>query len=327
MLKFINKQLSKEELHKVETHMLDCELCTDAYEGMAYAENSSMLFAIDSQIDQRVGIRRNKTPIMRNLMLAASVLVIVFGTYFTFSFFNKTVNNGNSLAINEVVEAEQEPLEEGLAENFEENNQRVVIEKEEMKEEVYEKANRSGLVVAEPILVEQIIEEDEALFLSDAVADEEVEEIEQEELLEAVTTVISGNISNDFNEPEITTKANKYYGYVAPSVDEKGDILSKKAEKQKNRSKSNKKARFKPVGESSSFVENSTEDSDDELRNQNNEKILIIEDYKVINYLEEYQASYDTENEKSVELNSVSAGFESKLDKDLAGKDQQESIV
>ena len=38
MLRYINKQLSKTELHDVEKHLLDCELCSDAFTGMQYAE-------------------------------------------------------------------------------------------------------------------------------------------------------------------------------------------------------------------------------------------------------------------------------------------------
>lgn len=53
MLKYINKQLSKKELYELEKHMLNCELCSDAFAGMQYAQNSSVLFAIDNAIDQR----------------------------------------------------------------------------------------------------------------------------------------------------------------------------------------------------------------------------------------------------------------------------------
>ena len=36
---------------------------------------------------------------MRNLMVAASLLIIVFGSYFTFNFFNETVDSDANLAI------------------------------------------------------------------------------------------------------------------------------------------------------------------------------------------------------------------------------------
>ncbi len=100
MLRYINKQLSKNELYEVEKHMLDCALCTDAYEGMQYAQNSSILFAIDNKINQRVGVGNFKAPIMKNLMVAASILVIVFGAYFTFNFFNNAVDEEIGLALN-----------------------------------------------------------------------------------------------------------------------------------------------------------------------------------------------------------------------------------
>ncbi|MCO6498921.1 MAG: hypothetical protein J5I47_00905 [Vicingus serpentipes] len=85
MLKYMNKQLSKNELHDVEKHLLDCEFCSDAFEGIKIAQNSSMLFAIDNKIDQRVRSVEKNNPLMRNLMVAASILIIVFGAYFTFN--------------------------------------------------------------------------------------------------------------------------------------------------------------------------------------------------------------------------------------------------
>ena len=101
MLKYINKQLSKKELYEVEKHMLDCELCTDAFEGMKLAENSSILFAIDNKIDLRLrGVGRD-SHLMKNLMIAASVLVIVFGSYFTFNFYNNSFLNEDKLALRE----------------------------------------------------------------------------------------------------------------------------------------------------------------------------------------------------------------------------------
>ena len=83
MLRYINKQLTQKELFEVEKHTLDCELCTDAMAGMKYARNSSVLFAIDNEIDQRVRLGKHKAPIMRNLMVAASVLVF-FSILFCF---------------------------------------------------------------------------------------------------------------------------------------------------------------------------------------------------------------------------------------------------
>ena len=100
MLKYINKQLSKKELYVIEKHMLDCELCSDAYAGMSFAQNSSMLFALDNSIDKRAGIRKAKTPFFRNFMVAASVLVLFLGAYFTVDYFNKTVRKNGALALN-----------------------------------------------------------------------------------------------------------------------------------------------------------------------------------------------------------------------------------
>ncbi len=41
MLKFINKQLSQKELHDVQKHLLDCDFCSEALEGMQHAKNQA----------------------------------------------------------------------------------------------------------------------------------------------------------------------------------------------------------------------------------------------------------------------------------------------
>ena len=44
MLKFINKQLSQKELHEVQKHLIDCDFCSEALEGLKYAKNSTKPF-------------------------------------------------------------------------------------------------------------------------------------------------------------------------------------------------------------------------------------------------------------------------------------------
>ena len=70
MLKYINNQLSKKELHEVEKHLLGCEFCSEAVEGLKYAENSSIIFALDHQIDQRTK-GSTSSSMYRGLMVAA----------------------------------------------------------------------------------------------------------------------------------------------------------------------------------------------------------------------------------------------------------------
>ncbi|MEM7037065.1 MAG: tetratricopeptide repeat protein, partial [Bacteroidota bacterium] len=57
LLKYANDELSKEEIHAVERHLVDCPFCEDALEGMTMAgsENfTAMLDQVNSAIDERV---------------------------------------------------------------------------------------------------------------------------------------------------------------------------------------------------------------------------------------------------------------------------------
>jgi tetratricopeptide (TPR) repeat protein len=90
----MNQQLSEKEEHDIQKHLIDCDFCSEALEGMKYATNSSVLFTIDHKIDGIVS--KKKTPILKNLMLAASVLVVLFGAYFSYLTFNNVITENES---------------------------------------------------------------------------------------------------------------------------------------------------------------------------------------------------------------------------------------
>ena len=315
MLKYINKQLSKEELHQAETHMLDCELCTDAYEGLAYAENASILFAIDSQIDQRVKAGVSRTPIMRNLMVAASVLVLVFGTYFTVDYFNKTVNKENNLALNEAVKSNKNQQLESVIRH---GAEAVDLEEVELRNEKNESEAKEVTSDPKRALAEQIImiEQDEEVFedelkstiiyTAEAFSADEVEDVElEEEALEYESLdVVKESVA-----------ANKFYlNKDVPA--EKSEEIIVKSEKQVSSKKRKKNLRTSvvassPVNYSLAKMAIAEESSSTE------QELLVIDGYKVVNYLIEYQQAYDAENEITPEISSVSAGFENKSDKNM----------
>ena len=111
MLKFINKQLSQKELHDVQKHLLDCDFCSEALEGMQHAKNPSILFNIDHQIASRT--QQKTTPFSRIILVAASLLLVVVGSYYTVTNFNDAAVKESELAYEEPVATEQK-IEEPL---------------------------------------------------------------------------------------------------------------------------------------------------------------------------------------------------------------------
>lgn len=185
MLKYINKQLSKNELHDVEKHMLDCEFCTDAFEGMKLAQNSSILFTIDNKIDKRVGAKGNYK--MRNWMVAASIIMIAFVTYITFnnslndsvelavqkdlgqkevSSFSEDRDN-NSLVDQENLEPEKENEQISVVKETEE--EKIIAQNNERLESKFDLKNEPSKII--------IVHDDEMME-----ADMEIEEIKEEEI-------------------------------------------------------------------------------------------------------------------------------------------------
>lgn len=124
MLKFINKQLSQKELHDVQKHLIDCDFCSEALEGMKYAKNSSILFNIDHKITSRT--EKKTIPFARIILVAASVLLIAVGGYYTVTNFNDVVQ----LKENEISYQEPPNTKPLLAPQEEQLHEQKEVEKE-----------------------------------------------------------------------------------------------------------------------------------------------------------------------------------------------------
>ena len=316
MLKHINKQLSKKELYEVEKHMLDCELCSDAYAGIQYTQNSSMLFAIDNAIDKRAGSGTSKAPIMRRLIVAASVLVIVFGSYFSVNYFNKTVNNEGNLALNEEKEValnemdtEESIVVENTEINSEDNNMQSEVSEVDLDEKVSVVENKKTALteVHEPVMVEQELMDD---FSSDLV----VVDFELEEEVNKLENTV-----DEISVKELTSALS----IVSVSS---GEAL-KNEEKTAAKTTSNKKRSKRADNEAQVPVMNVSSNSAVKFKAETKENLLVIDGYKVFDYRKEYQEAYNIKEADSFVTESVSAGFEGKSDKDLANKELEEKIV
>jgi hypothetical protein len=147
MLKFINKQLSQKELHDVQKHLIDCDFCSEALEGMKYAKNSSVLFNIDHKITTRT--EQKTVPFARIILVAASVLLITVGGYYTITNFNDVAQlKENELSYQEPANTEPllAPQEEQLHEQKEaeqetEGDRITVVEEDRSEAKAEEKTS------------------------------------------------------------------------------------------------------------------------------------------------------------------------------------------
>ncbi|MCB9361219.1 MAG: hypothetical protein H6587_12270 [Flavobacteriales bacterium] len=212
MLKYMNKQLSEKEEHYIQKHLIDCDFCSEALEGMKYATNSSVLFTIDHKIDSIVA--KKKTPILKNLMLAASVLIVLFGAYFSYLTFNNVVtkneskislNTATPKTDNEVLEeimpvfeetAEQEEETDKLQQNYraaEKTEQEQLTASVAIKEE-----QKIKTIEVDATVVEDAMEEAEAMNF---VANAEVMDLEDD------VEILENEISDKKAEEVVTLSA------------------------------------------------------------------------------------------------------------------------
>lgn len=338
MLRYINKQLSVKELHEVEKHMLDCELCTDALAGIKYAENSSMLFAIDNQIDQRVRMGQTRAPLMRNLMVAASLLIIVFGSYFTFNFFEKTLGNDATIAItNEklpITEEENDgfvPVEEQVAEPLIDNS----VANAERKD------NAAELSYVAPEIMELEESEDAEITIADIVADEMIVERNEADDRDNFNTLQNQkNNQSTGNTPQlgaVSASGNIKQEAEKEALNKDLDNSNKRDKSKDVRKAKSKKEAFKSRAKVSTPAYKKLEMMDAEATEEElveeieltkeYRSTITYSDHKVVDYIDEFQQQYDLNQVIETKTESVSAGFATKDDMKKAEKEREEGKV
>lgn len=83
LLGYFRQTLTEEEMHRVEQHLTDCEMCSDELEGLSGMKNPADLDLIVEELAQRIGRKRGRILGMsRNyaLMAAAALLILILGS-------------------------------------------------------------------------------------------------------------------------------------------------------------------------------------------------------------------------------------------------------
>ncbi|MCW3102379.1 MAG: hypothetical protein JWO09_819 [Bacteroidetes bacterium] len=86
MFDYIDGRLSAKEQHVVEKHMIDCELCSDALEGLRLVKNRGRIAEINEAVRGRMAAPEKKTRLIdfRIVMSAAAGLLLLTGGVFFF---------------------------------------------------------------------------------------------------------------------------------------------------------------------------------------------------------------------------------------------------
>ncbi len=103
MYNYIDKKLNSKEEHLVEKHLLDCDLCADALEGLQTVKNRKKIQFINSKIDKKLNVDKKQTRIVlfnyRTITAIAASLVLLIGTVFFFKFFTSKKMESADMAI------------------------------------------------------------------------------------------------------------------------------------------------------------------------------------------------------------------------------------
>ena len=94
MFDYIDKKLNAKESHHFEKHLLSCELCSDALEGLESVKNSERIASINQKINERIVAPQKET---REIVfyykliasIAATVLLLLGGVFLFYQFNQK----------------------------------------------------------------------------------------------------------------------------------------------------------------------------------------------------------------------------------------------
>ena len=101
MFDYIDNKLTPKEQHLVEKHLLSCELCTDAMEGLQQFKNRNRINLINEKINQRIipAISEERKIISINYKLissiAAGLLLLIGGVFFFNNFVTKEMKEND----------------------------------------------------------------------------------------------------------------------------------------------------------------------------------------------------------------------------------------
>jgi hypothetical protein len=108
MFDYIDKKLSAKECHVVEKHLLHCELCSDALEGLELTKNRNRIAKINQKINERIATpvdKKEKGIIAFNykiILSVAATLLLLVGAVFFFNQVNKQNDTANMAELKEV---------------------------------------------------------------------------------------------------------------------------------------------------------------------------------------------------------------------------------
>jgi TonB family protein len=110
MQEYLEEMLPDKQMHRVERHLLDCELCSDALEGLSFMKNPEQAGDSIDHLKRKVRKRSLREPVLkrkkkkapllwRHISVAAATIIMVVGSILVFRL-NSTRQPENSISLN-----------------------------------------------------------------------------------------------------------------------------------------------------------------------------------------------------------------------------------
>lgn len=102
MFDYIDHKLSPKEQHRVELHLLSCELCSDAMEGLRMVQNRKLIRSINEEVSERMALpvvtMKGRRAGYRTLISIAAGLLLLAGGVFFFSHLSPDISREKTVA-------------------------------------------------------------------------------------------------------------------------------------------------------------------------------------------------------------------------------------
>ncbi len=260
MYKYIDKMLSAPEEHQVEKHLLDCELCSDALEGLTISHDRKIIHSIKTDVDQKLLSTEKTTRIIQFnyksvWAIAAGLLLLIGGVFFFNQFMTKNMEMADASKLETSSEEKPSSLDNtGIKADSTQPtsassivNEREVQEREENKQEIAFITPKANLEDAESTLENTTVAGNSnngttGAFDYKEVSDEEVA-IDNKEGIATVpdlkkTETLSATSKNDSNQQPVAWTSAPASVSIAEESKDKTVVLSKKSvEKQRSKTK------------------------------------------------------------------------------------------
>jgi hypothetical protein len=82
LVRYVHHVMSEEELHRMEKHLVDCELCSEALKGVAELENASLMYNVSRDLH----LRARRKHLLKKKIFSQNELIAIFAVVFLIVF-------------------------------------------------------------------------------------------------------------------------------------------------------------------------------------------------------------------------------------------------